>query len=681
MYKLLTVDIWDTLLRRDCHPECIKLATARHLLLTRTDNLKSAYQNQWSLYHARIDTESLLAVESRSLGRDDEYEITDVLSRWLETVSECMFDSSVAHYLAEYELQVEIARSFPDQGIEDFLKVYPAERTFFLSDFYMNAERLGRLLEAKGLRYLVPEGISSCDIGFNKRSGRLYTHVHELYRLSPEEHVHVGDNPWSDVDSAKRIGVTAIHYLPASRHTERLERDRLFSSRGALFEHVRAVCNTKAYSACAGEHADMAAFRLGIEASSLFIGFALWVAEKAVIRKLDKICFLTREGEFFLQVFSLLFPRQQHFGHQLPVATLFEVSRLSTFAASLRVCTLGEVSRLWSVFKSQSVSGLFATLGLDIEKFLETLDRLGLHPSDVIENPSENSSLKKLFEIPEFVEALNYQVDTQKSLLRDYLAQQGLNSVNRIGIVDIGWRGTIQDNLAHVVPQAHFHGMYLGLRRFDNAQPGNVSKEAYGPNENISSELNQLFEVFSALEMICSSPYGSVVGYLRDGDRVVCQREISVEENLAYESFSADFQRGVLFATDHWRPYLEAYVVTAAELRDSALKVWETLRHSPGKSLASVFMQSPQHDVFGFNELFARSQVPPIITILLAPINSSKRRELIAFIRRVQWSAAIENLQNIGRFHRISLLITFRIANQIKLLRMKLRHSRSRSNA
>ena len=54
MYKVRTIDVWDTLLRRDCHPECIKLATAQHLFLGWTNQLKPEFGDSLALYKARL---------------------------------------------------------------------------------------------------------------------------------------------------------------------------------------------------------------------------------------------------------------------------------------------------------------------------------------------------------------------------------------------------------------------------------------------------------------------------------------------------------------------------------------------------------------------------------------------------------------------------------------------------
>lgn len=672
MYKLRTIDVWDTLLRRDCHPECIKLATALHLFLGWSDRIKPDFPDHWALYHARVEAERRLAAEARTKGGDDEYEITRVLHHWLETVFSETAEENLPLHLAEFELQTEIERSFVDPGITKFLRDLQAERTLFLSDFYMNTAMLRRLVLTKGLDAFVDDGISSCDVGVNKRSGHLFRHVHSLHNISPEEHVHVGDNPWSDVEAPRKVGVTALHFMPEIAHAERLDRERLFSSREALFEHVCSECSTLAMHA--SDHMSskqQAAFRLGVEAAPLFIGFALWIAERALIYKLDKIYFLTREGEFFHQVYSALLPSHKFFGHNLPPSNVLAVSRLATFTASMQNVSIEEMSRIWALFKSQSISGLFTTLGLNVRDFSSALEEVGLKESDVIDNPWSHRGLKRLFLMDVFISAVKNAVLGQKEVVYDYLKQNGLPHSKRVGVVDIGWRGTIQDNLAMLLPNTHLHGMYLGLRRLINLQPNNVSKSAYGPDENHSPEFCNLFENFAALELLCSSPKGSVVGFKRIDGKMIPQRHIVDAENTAFEDFTKHFQEGVLLAARHWQRYLERYVVTGGELRDVALHIWETLRRTPGRDLAELFMRVPQQDVFGFGDIFKRNQLPSVSTILLAPIVKSRRRRLIEFIRRVQWSAAIDHVQGVGRFHRSLLVLTFRLANLVKRARIK----------
>lgn len=677
MYKIRTIDVWDTLLRRDCHPECIKLATAQHLFFGWTDQLKLEFRDGWALYKARLDAERTLAEYAKSRGKDDEYEITEVLTLWTGGIFAGTVPVGLPEHLAEYELNVEIARSYADPDISLFLHPHDAEKTLFLSDFYMSAKVLGRLLASKGLDTLVSEGLSSCDVGLNKRSGQIFRHVHSIHAVSPDQHVHIGDNEWSDVSSPRALGVNALHYLPESAHAERLRLESLFSCREALFDHIRGECAPLIHGASKGMSAKQAAaMNLGSQAAPLFIGFALWIAEQAILQKLDRLYFFTREGEFIHKIFRAIFPQGRLFGHDLPPAGVLEVSRLSTFAPSMKEASIQEMSRIWSLFKVQSVSGLFTTLGLDIGKFSELLETLGLKETDVIRDPENSLELRRLFDTPAFAEATMNSLASQACMLQSYLKQSGVNSGDRVGIIDIGWRGTIQDNISLLVPDTHFHGMYLGLCRVINAQPSNASKAAYGPDENTSSTPNALFTNFAAMELLCNSPHGSVVGYTLENGRTKAKRHVDHKENTAFDEFVGPFQDGVLLAAQQWQSYLERYVVSSNELHKMALHVWDKLRREPDGGMVEVFLRTPQQDIFGYGEIFKRGQYPSLSTILLSPILTSRRQQLVEFIRRVQWSEAIDKATDIGPLHRAVLLLTFRAAHLVKRSMLKARHTK-----
>src|ERR1044072_5413937 len=81
MYKLRTIDIWDTILRRKSSANFSKLVSARALCLTQHDQIKPEYRDHWAIYDARC------SIEAEFTGNGDlEYAIDEVLQRTLEQV-------------------------------------------------------------------------------------------------------------------------------------------------------------------------------------------------------------------------------------------------------------------------------------------------------------------------------------------------------------------------------------------------------------------------------------------------------------------------------------------------------------------------------------------------------------------------------------------------------------------
>ena len=671
MYALCTVDIWDTLLRRKCHPEAIKLAVAQHLILRNSDLLLPEMRDPWRLYEARLEAELTIAQRSRETGKDDEYELRDVFEFWLGAVCPALADAerdTLVSVLREHELQVEIENTYPDEGILSALQEHPAERVLYLSDFYMASDLLDRLLAHHGFDKVLSGGVVSCDVGLNKRSGNLFGFIQEREGIPGSAHIHIGDNPHSDVDMPEKYGIKGVLYQPPEPHAARIARESLFASRNVLYTHVLSEIAAKAEDAApAGNDTEHGMFLLGVQSAPLFIGLSLYVAERARLDQLDLLCFLTREGIFFRRVFEALFPDGQHAGLPLPPVTTLSVSRMATFLGSLNDVSVSELNRIWRLNDQQRVSALLDVLCLDLDTTSPILARHDLSADTVLRTPKDDPRVHTLFQDPDFNALAMESARTRRLFLESYLVQNGVPKTGRVGVIDIGWRGTIQDNLARIVPDAHISGYYLALRKFLNPQVGNVEKNAYVLDEK-RDDIKHLFESFEPLELLCNSASGSTVAYERQPDgTVVPVREEHPSKSSIVDAYVRHFQDGVAFAAAHWAPSLSAYAVSAQELRSLALNVWNQIANTPSSKLVEAYYASPQHDLFGFGDLFDRAEVPSLGALVLGLVHRDKRHEVINYIRRTQWSTAVHELR-IGRIHKMALLTVLNAAKLYKRL-------------
>ena len=68
--KLVSFDVWDTILRRKCAPDENKLAAAKYIYLMHYNILKDEYKNIFSIDNARKQKELFIAEESCKKGYD-----------------------------------------------------------------------------------------------------------------------------------------------------------------------------------------------------------------------------------------------------------------------------------------------------------------------------------------------------------------------------------------------------------------------------------------------------------------------------------------------------------------------------------------------------------------------------------------------------------------------------------
>jgi FMN phosphatase YigB (HAD superfamily)/Flp pilus assembly protein TadD/glycosyltransferase involved in cell wall biosynthesis len=606
-FDLVTVDVWDTLLRRRCHPDEVKLFTARRLELACHDLLKPAFDSAAALVKERVRCELAIGQQRKRAGLDDEYAIREVFQLWITSVlarrpAPQELDE-LADRLVSLEVQQELRCIYPDAGITDVLEKIPARRRMFVSDFYMSAAQVKSLLAHAGLDRLVPEGVTSSDVSLHKRSGRLFRKVQQDTGVAPARHFHIGDNEFSDHFIPRTLGIRSRQYL-CKTEAPKLERfNEEYRRRDGRAGFVPAELRRRSRLQ-PGEldrlDAKEAMFRLGEAAAPLFAGFALFLAEEALKRRLPRLHFFTREGEFFAKVYAAL-GQADPLGVPFPEPVLLEVSRLATFAASLKRFDTAEFMRMWNLYSSQSLRGFFTSLDLDPAPFAEMIGRCGLELDETIRYPWSDERVRKLLATESFTRALAEAGAAKRALLLDYLKAKGVTpDAPEIGIVDIGWRGTIQDNLAGVLARTKVHGWYFGLLPFLNPQPPNVTKAAFGPGLPGDSEaVQRLLEFVSPLEMLCNSEAGSTLRYERRDGAVVAQREENERERRIYASHTRHFQEGVLRRLGEVAEHIRVRAISSAELRPFGLELLSQIVHDPPRAAAEAYFELNHNETFG----------------------------------------------------------------------------------
>lgn len=633
MYKLKSVDIWDTVLRRNSHPDCSKLHTAKFLLLNLYNEIKEEYRSKERLFQERCKIEGELARKKEAAGKDGEYTLNEVLESLVKRVADdasAVVVSTIVQELVDSEINFEVENTYVDPTIIAELERFNSEKTIYLSDFYMCKDQLEKILCHHGILDVFDDGVVSCDVGLNKASGRLFSYVHKVYGVSPSEHVHIGDNKHSDVKIPAGLGVEVIHFLPEGEHEKRGKKESYFHDREIFFRDAESTIRTSLSSEI-DDSANSEAFGLGVKLSPFFVGYALFILEVSKKEKLDKILFMTREGEFFKRVYHALFDNEQ--GVE---ADLIEVSRLSTFCASLPSITADNLMRMWSLYSSQSISAMCKSLDINVEDVAAISNKHSLDLEEIVVYPWQDERFLSFLSDAEFQEVAEPLRLSKLSGLKSYSASK-LENASSVGVVDIGWRGTIQDNLAHVFPNTKFTGFYLGLSRFLNVQPPNVKKFAYGPDLNLDDAEQFLLDNVSLIEMICNSPNGSVIGYKLGGEgKMIADRNVSSAENETFYRYTDFFQQGVIQACSLWKAYVHENALTNEDFRNYFMAGWRFLAKSTPLDLIDEHRSLSHNEIFGVGKFVEIISTPSLKSLLKGVFIKSERQVVIEFISRNQ---------------------------------------------
>lgn len=644
--ELVSLDIWDTVLRRKVHPDEIKLSAARYLYINYYWQLKPAYRSIDALYKARR-----VAEDKSSLTKDYEYRYADAIAIWLPTVYELGISNTlmvqVRNELLEHELSAEKRASQIDSGMLKFLRQKKFSQMVFASDFYMPASFINQLLKVHGITDLFTKGYASCDLIMNKRSGELYDHILDEFRLKPEQVLHIGDNKHSDINVPDKKGFKVFYYHDkhenklhawfAEALQKHLEGDSSIHERRLLSILEHKTRNIK-------ESTGSTLKKIGIRFAPVAIGLILKILEDAKRMKVEKVYFFTREGIFLKELYDLVVQADPYYS-SYPESELLEVSRLATFAPSLTAVNTDNLMRLWNQYSDQSPKAFCRTLNIDSEELQVLFEKFALPYDQVVIYPWENSRFIELIDSSAFQAIVQRTIAAQKANLKQYLNEKGLSSGKGEALfVDLGWRGTIQDNLSFVIDR-HSHGIYLGLFKYINEQPDGVSKTGWLFDQNVSGESWSDQEV-GPIEMLFNSLGGSTISYQKSKKGMVAVKKEEEAEDEVFASYTVYLQEGIKSALNEVIEYISIHALTSDNLKNIARQITQSLIAKPPAEFAHAFFNLTHNETFGTGEYQTMMQGSTIEKSIQELSGSELHYKLRNFLAQTRWKKGFYCLES-----------------------------------
>lgn len=406
-----------------------------------------------------------MAMEQASANGAEEFTFREIFAqmRHLTGISQ-----QVTECLASAELEIERRLHHARRaGVE--LLAYARElnkRVVFVSDMYLDAEFIKRLLQESG----VPspdELYASSEWGLLKRSGRLYRLVRDREGKNLR-YFHIGDSYHSDVLMARQQGFRAEHlpnptqnYLSSATGKQLWKTEDVSQSPGGALMHGAISrkfydhAETTAESWCASS-----AYRLGYEAAGpVVLGFVKWILESAKRDEVERLYFLARDGYLVKQVYDLATQAWEDApsSHYLlasrralntPAMTT-EHDVLSTLSSRFSVAPLRDI--LWHRFAMREEDVVFGSVrGAG---FFSLDDKVDITRRD------HRERFKALLSLNSSV-ILKKAADEREPLLA-YLKEERLTESGTRFIVDIGHNATLQKSIGRLLDDQTIGGYYF----------------------------------------------------------------------------------------------------------------------------------------------------------------------------------------------------------------------------
>lgn len=309
----------------------------------------------------------------------------------------------------------------------------------------------------------------------------------------------------------------------------------------------------------------------------LLTALALTVTRELQRLNVDTAWFCTREGVLLQTAFARVAQAcgERWHGRLLPV------SRMATFGPAHVACEWDALAPLRQQFGAMTVAELLISLQLETSP--------GTEAAACVWSPAGWEAFQQRVDRP--------LLAARRQILRDYLQQLGM--ADRVVLVDIGWRGSIQDNLALVSPERYLAGVYLALDQLIRPPLANVSKRAAGVDARVTWGRRQrrMIRLSPGIEMACNAPGGSVIGYARDETGVAPVYRAAPGEDPVWQRHTQRLQRAALRSVPAWVARLQT--CSDSHLAGVTQRLHNTLVSWPARAVADGFAQLEHDESFG----------------------------------------------------------------------------------
>ena len=523
--KIVAFDFFDTVVHRNCHPEQTLYQWAKEMALELNFDVSPAI-----LYKVRKSVEN-----DKELGTEEMCYL-DLLSGIYDKIKdkiEIISKEEFIHRAKILELKIELQHIYLDSEIKEVLKRLKSDskQIILVSDFYTDKELIETVLKKFEIFDYFSSIYISSEKACRKSTGNLYKLILKELGLNPIEITMIGDNYKSDYEVPRSLGLNAIYrqYIDKNITVTEKELVRLYNQ--ILFSNSKK-----------------APFNIFLADIVFFISK---LHKKMIQDDVQIALFCSREGQLLKRLFDIY--QDTFLGENQKICTeYFYVSRRSTLYSSFTSLENEEFEMIFRQYKKITLQNFLLNLNFANNEITLICQDLKEKPTYVL--TVDDHLLEKLKKHPQFITKFNKE-KKDSQLLRDYIERLTKNQ-NEVYLVDVGWKGTIQDSIKKALPDKRIVGYYLGLMLNVYSVENKTDKTGllFSDYPNKSEFYDIVSRNFEFYEDIFVADHGPVLKYKKDSEIITILEDDKKHVSI-YQAVK-DYQEELVFG---FSEILEAY--------------------------------------------------------------------------------------------------------------------------
>ncbi|NCD34224.1 MAG: hypothetical protein EOL87_12530 [Spartobacteria bacterium] len=565
-YTVFSFDLFDTLLiRRIPDPDDVKNPVCRHI----SHRLQQKGIHNWSperILRLRNRVEKLHRRRHARRGKDREANYNDFMHDVLQILLKTAFSDSFFKEIREVELQIEASILVPRQAFSDLLTELKkaGKQVLIISDMYLPASELQKILNRISFPHTYDAIISSADSLQAKTSGAAWPLIAKNHSINPKNWLHIGDNPNSDGKQPAAFGISSF----VLRDIKETYRKRMLRISKTWAKHSVSGAGLYRQKLMRPLENETMIYRDFYKYGYTFIGFTLCafvrdLMQQAIVNNLEHIYFFSREGRLLQEIWNNMKGVLYEPG-KLPPTSYLRVSRhaLAPAACAQTGLTHELVSIALRPPENDSFRDICRAFSLPLDPCGPLLTRYQFDADTPLKTKCQNhdvdpyNKLCSLLKDSEFQDIICRHCQPSHTALTRYLTDMKLFAHSRVGLVDIGWLGTMQSFLHKALLNNQntpdFYGYLLaktdGYSCFDKTQ-NRLQGYLLDGHDSLTGGLISFFKV--QMEEATRGPEPSLRTYRCDGDSYALdfRTDTTYENELVQSKRTAPIRQGILDAS------------------------------------------------------------------------------------------------------------------------------------
>jgi len=424
------------------------------------------------------------------------------------------------------------------------------------SDMYLDKEVIINILKKNGYDSFERIFLSS-EIMLTKWKGSMYSYILKETNCKPEEILHIGDNIYSDIKMAEMKGIQTHYYENVyNRAKKQLVRDLEYIDKNydcIELSITRALINNELFNDDNKINDFWYAFGfkyVGI----LYYSLVTWIHNNAKNDGIEKLLFLSRDGYILKKAYETIY-------HEDKIDNEYVYASRRAFVFPTTINNFEDtLDFLTGVLDEIKVKDYIKRIGLDINDYVDEIKKAGFISIDEMVSNTD-IRIRNFFSM--ISQNIKEKLNKEYKLLVEYINQIGIDKYKKIGIVDIGYNGNMQNSIRKLLNNEKFNvdligyyfATYKGIVKY--TEKNNIFKGYFLQKEEPEYLKQLFFKGVEVIEYIFTAPHPSVERFYKENNIIkpVFENDVNGQK---YVDNLIKLQDGALNFINMFKKYIDS---------------------------------------------------------------------------------------------------------------------------